>query len=248
MGGVSRVCAATVAFIVCAASAPSMNDILVHSPKEDWHAVNPANTLVMALPHGRVTIQLAPAFAPNTITNIRKLVHAHYFDGSFVVRAQDNYVVQWARTDSRSLGTAQKTIPAEFDRSAASLSFRALPDPDTYARETGFSFGFPAARDSANGRIWLAHCYGMVGVGRDVAADSGNGGELYAVIGQSPRTVWPGAGSSPTCASPSSASATGRCARGDSRRLSKASPPSTAPSSGSTPIWRRAATCTPPPR
>ena len=189
MGGVFRVCAATVAFIVCAASAPSMNDILVHSPKEDWHAVNPANTLVMALPHGRVTIQLAPAFAPNTITNIRKLVHAHYFDGSFVVRAQDNYVVQWARTDSRSLGTAQKTIPAEFDRSAASLSFRALPDPDTYARETGFSFGFPAARDSANGRIWLAHCYGMVGVGRDVAADSGNGGELYAVIGQSPRNL-----------------------------------------------------------
>jgi len=97
--------------------------------------------------------------------------------------------VQWARTDSRSLGTAQKTIPAEFDRSAASLSFRALPDPDTYARETGFSFGFPAARDSANGRIWLAHCYGMVGVGRDVPADSGNGSELYAVIGQSPRNL-----------------------------------------------------------
>ena len=27
----------------------------------------------------------------------------------------------------------------------------------------------------------------MVGVGRDMAADSGNGSELYAVIGQSPR-------------------------------------------------------------
>src|SRR5207248_1453083 len=112
-----------------------------------------------------------------------------YFDGSFVVRAQDNYVVQWARTDSRPLGGAYKTIPAEFDRSAAGLSFRALPDTDTYARETGFSFGFPAARDHANGRIWLAHCYGMVGVGRDVPADSGNGSELYAVIGQSPRNL-----------------------------------------------------------
>jgi hypothetical protein len=29
----------------------------------------------------------------------------------------------------------------------------------------------------------------MVGVGRDVPADSGNGSELYAVIGQSPRNL-----------------------------------------------------------
>ena len=165
-----------------------MTDILSRSPKSDWHAINPANTLVMSLPHGRVTIQLAPAFAPNTVGNILKLVHAHYFDGSFIVRAQDNYVVQWARNDKRSLGAAYKTIPAEFDRALVyHIPFRALPDPDTYAPQTGFSFDFPSARDPAKGRIWLTHCYGMVGVGRDVAADSGNGSELYAVIGQSPR-------------------------------------------------------------
>ena len=35
--------------------------------------------------------------------------------------------------------------------------------------------------------MWLTHCYGMVGVGRDVALDSGNGGELYVVIGHAPR-------------------------------------------------------------
>jgi peptidylprolyl isomerase len=35
--------------------------------------------------------------------------------------------------------------------------------------------------------MWLVHCYGMVGAGRDVAADSGGGTELYVVIGQSPR-------------------------------------------------------------
>lgn len=187
MGARRRMCAVVIAMLTTSAAAPSMNDILAHSPKEDWHAINPAYTLVIALPHGRVTIQLAPAFAPNTIANIRRLVHAHYFDGSFVVRAQDNYVVQWARTDSRSLGDADKTIAAEFDRPTALIPFHALSDPDTYARQTGFSFGFPTARDSANGRIWLVHCYGMVGVGRDAAADSGNGSELYAVIGQSPR-------------------------------------------------------------
>ena len=45
----------------------------------------------------------------------------------------------------------------------------------------------PAARDPATGKAWLAHCYGMVGAGRDVASDSGNGSELYAVIGHAPR-------------------------------------------------------------
>ncbi|HLY06190.1 MAG TPA: peptidylprolyl isomerase [Rhizomicrobium sp.] len=185
-----RTCLAIAALALTGATAPppSMNDILAHSPKSDWHLINPANTLVMSLPHGRVTIQLAPAFAPNTVTNILKLVHAHYFDGSFIVRAQDNYVVQWARNDKRPLGSANATIPAEFDRWATvEIPFHALPDPDTYARETGFSFDFPAARDAPSRRIWLTHCYGMVGVGRDVPADSGNGTELYAVIGQAPR-------------------------------------------------------------
>lgn len=184
-----RTCVALAAFVLLgAAPPPSLNDILARSPKEDWHAINPQNTLVMSLPQGRVTIQLAPAFAPNTVRNILMLVHAHYFDGSFIVRAQDNYVVQWARTDKRSLDPAYKEIPPEFDRPVLThIPFRALPDPDTYAPQTGFSFDFPSARDSARGRIWLTHCYGMVGVGRDVAADSGNGSELYAVIGQAPR-------------------------------------------------------------
>ena len=153
-----RVCAAAVAMLAVAA-APSMNDILAHSPKGDWRVVDPANMLVMALPHGRVTIELAPSFAPNTIANIKTLVRAHYFDGSFIVRAQDNYVVQWARADKRPIGAAKATIPAEFDRPATGVSFAALGDADTYARETGFSGGFAAARDSATGRVWLEHCW-----------------------------------------------------------------------------------------
>jgi peptidylprolyl isomerase len=33
------------------------------------------------------------------------------------------------------------------------------------------------------------HCYGMVGVGRDNAADSGGGTELYVVTGHAPRQL-----------------------------------------------------------
>jgi cyclophilin family peptidyl-prolyl cis-trans isomerase len=34
---------------------------------------------------------------------------------------------------------------------------------------------------------WPVHCYGMVGVGRDMPPDTGTGAELYTVIGHAPR-------------------------------------------------------------
>jgi peptidylprolyl isomerase len=58
-----------------------------------------------------------------------------------------------------------------------------------YAPEVGFSDGMPVARDPKSGRTWLAHCYGMVGAGRDNGVDSGSGAELYVVIGQAPRQL-----------------------------------------------------------
>jgi len=101
---------------------------------------------------------------------------------------QDNYVVQWGDADNkREIHTAKKTLNAEFDRPAKGVPFTRLPDQDTYASEVGFSNGFAAARDSATGTAWLAHCYGAVGAGRDTDANSGGGTELYAVIGHSPR-------------------------------------------------------------
>ena len=42
-------------------------------------------------------------------------------------------------------------------------------------------------RDPAGGREWVAHCYGTVGVARDVAPETGSGSSLYAVIGQARR-------------------------------------------------------------
>ena len=40
-------------------------------------------------------IELAPEFAPNHVKNIKALVAEKYFDGLQILRAQDNYVVQW---------------------------------------------------------------------------------------------------------------------------------------------------------
>lgn len=168
----------------------TMAEVLEAASPGEWRTPAPEDTVYLELATGRVVIELAPAFAPRHVANIRTLVRAGYFDGSAIVRSQDNYVVQWGRTESDpgDPGEAKASLPGEYSRPIRSdLSFTPLPDPDSYAPETGFSGGFPVARDPRSGTAWLIHCYGMVGAGRGLAADSGSGAELYTVIGHAPR-------------------------------------------------------------
>jgi peptidylprolyl isomerase len=174
----------------------TMQQVLDASQPSDWRALDPENTLYLDLPAGRVVIELAPAYAPLHAANLRTLAREHYFDGLAVLRVQDGFVTQWGDPDAedkdkaRSFGKASRTLAAEFERDIArELVFTRLPDGDVYAPEVGFSDGLPVARDVKAGKTWLAHCYGMVGAGRDVAADSGSGAELYVVIGQAPRQL-----------------------------------------------------------
>lgn len=163
-------------------------DVLAASSAADWRALEPQHTLYMELPAGRVVIELAPQFAPHHVANVEALARGHYFDGLAIMRAQDNYVVQWGDAEGKKpVGEAQRTLAAEFERPLRGLTLAKLPDPDSYAAEVGFLEGFPVAADPATGRAWPVHCYGMVGAGRDNDVDSGGGTELYVVIGQAPR-------------------------------------------------------------
>jgi len=172
----------------------STQELLDGSQASDWRTLDPASTLYLELATGRVVIELAPDFAPQHVANIRTFAHEGYWDGMSINRSQDNFVVQWGDPAEegeprKPLGGAKAQLPAEFERAIAGLDFHALPDKDGYAPQVGFADGFPAARDPAEGKAWLAHCYGAVGAGRDVAADSSNGTELYVVDGQSPRQL-----------------------------------------------------------
>jgi len=169
------------------AKKPTVAEVMATAKPTDWRPLDPQRTLYMDLDAGRVIIELAPEFAPRHVANITALVRAKYFDGLAIIRAQDNYVVQWGDPDSKREipAGAQKTLQAEFDRPAKGVVFNPIPDKDTFAPEVGFSNGFAAARDATH--AWLTHCYGAVGAGRDTDADSGGGTELYVVIGHSPR-------------------------------------------------------------
>ena len=173
---------------------PTMAEVLAGSKPADWRALDPQNTLYVELSTGRVIIELAPEFAPQHVANVKALAREHYYDGLSIVRAHDNYVVQLADPDAekpelaRKIQHAKRTLPPEFERPMdPKLPFTRLPDGDVYASKVGFSGGFPVARDRRKGKIWLVHCYGMVGAGRDAPADSGGGTELYVVTGHAPR-------------------------------------------------------------
>jgi peptidylprolyl isomerase len=170
-----------------AAAPRTPEQILAAAPAADWRVLDPAQTLYMDLPKGRVVILLAPGFAPKTVANIKALVREKYFDASAIVRSQDNYVVQWSQEDKAKKASQAKLKGfVEFER-PASASLVRLPDRDTYAPITGFDGDFAAGSDGKS--EWLLHCYGSVGAGRDNAPDSGSGVELYAVTGQAPRQL-----------------------------------------------------------
>lgn len=166
------------------------SDIVSQAPASAWRTIPAEDLLVIDLyPTGRTVIQLAPQFAPVHVANIRALANAGYWTGSSVYRVQDNYVVQWGTNDDGKPLPAGvvKRPPAEYDRPVRGLTIRPLGYPDAYAPRVGHALGWPVAWNPATGRANLTHCYGYVGVGRDMAPDTGTGGELYAVIGHAPR-------------------------------------------------------------
>ncbi|MEZ5939068.1 MAG: peptidylprolyl isomerase [Hyphomonadaceae bacterium] len=168
---------------------PTPSEILDASPDADWRPLDPENTLYMDFPgKGRVIIEMAAQFSPNHVANVRALSREGYFVNGAVTRVQDNFVAQWAQAADppRPPKVGKETLPAEFKHPYdSSIEFTRLPDPDTFEDRVGFSGGFPVARDDSD--IWVAHCYGTVGVGREEGDDTGGGIELYAIIGQSPR-------------------------------------------------------------
>ncbi len=166
--------------------------IVAYAPaaSSDWRQPDPANLLYMHLPGGEVILELAPGFAPKNIANIKTLTREKYFDGLAVIRSQDNYVVQWAdpaedEDNAKPLGSAAATVPPEFQRPSDSIKISAIESRDAYADIVGFVDGFPVGSDGEH--AWLTHCYGMVGVARGNALDSGNGTSLYVVTGHAPR-------------------------------------------------------------
>ncbi len=181
---------------------PSPGEIAAAAPAGDWVAIAPADLLVMDLAPDargkarRVVIQLMPApFSQGWIGNIRKLAAAHWWDGTSINRVQDNYVVQWGdATEKKALPAGLATVAEDGYVTAGDVRgwqrFAKLLIPNgDIQRYAAFEQGWPVAAEGTpdSVRRWPVHCYGAVGVGRNLSPDTGSGAELYTVIGHAPR-------------------------------------------------------------
>ncbi|HTN15459.1 MAG TPA: peptidylprolyl isomerase [Sphingomonadaceae bacterium] len=165
----------------------------------------------------RVVIQLMSApFGRGWVGNIRKLAAAHWWDGTSVYRVQDNYVVQWGDvTEKKVLPEGLKAVPeSEYALLITDNMDEAVTGTLTDAFEAYFenrhywkkgevddfprsgpdadietwAKGWPLATNEDGASVWPVHCYGMVGVARDLKT-TGTGSDLYVVIGHAPRQL-----------------------------------------------------------
>ncbi|OYY70353.1 peptidylprolyl isomerase [Sphingomonas sp. 28-63-12] len=171
------------------AAPPTATQIADAAPLSAWAAIADDDLMLIDFADGkRVAIWLASGFAPVHVANMRRIARAGWWNDASVYRVQDNYVTQWGdATEAKppAAGIAL-TPPPEYEWPAAGRSIVLNRYRDAYASVTGFSAdGWPLAGDGK--QQWLPHCYGMVGVARNLAPDTGTGGDLYTVIGHAPR-------------------------------------------------------------
>lgn len=87
-----------------------------------------------------------------------------------------------------------------IERVHSDCSNEASPDPigelfrkaDSYATVVGMVEGWPFAGgydQRGHNLVWPVHCYGSIGVARDMPPDTGTGAELYVAIGHAPRQL-----------------------------------------------------------
>jgi len=201
--------------LVAAESPPVVlapSEIVAKAPDSDWVTIEAKDLLVMDLASGkRVVIQLMPGpFSQGWVGNIRKLAAAHWWDGTSINRVQDNYVVQWGDPNGEDKAKA-KVLPGGLVKvpqieyvlpgsdvgpfpkleyySSPLITPSPIPLSPPLGFRSGFLNGFPIIwkLGGLTNDSWPTHCYGMVGVGRDLPPDTGTGAELYTVIGHAPR-------------------------------------------------------------
>ena len=199
---IAAVCGAFPLLAQEAKTYPAPSEIVAAAPADEWVAIESSDLMIMDLAPDskgkprRVVIQLIPEpFSQGWVGNIRKLAAAKFWDGTSINRVQDNYVVQWGdATEKKALPEGLAVVSeGDYEFPEGLKRSRALDPifvpPSNIFRWTSFHQGFPVAGVSTpdTASNWPIHCYGMVGVGRNLSPDTGSGAELYTVIGHAPR-------------------------------------------------------------
>ncbi len=133
------------------------------------------------LPDGLVTV-IEDAYGSNAAA-LRELRNAIVRE-RIAVQAIEDFQRVHPRAKPKDLAEVRRIALENYEDSTALYGFQ--PDyPDPYGSKVGVFLGWPITQSGS--LVWPVHCYGMVGVGRNLSPDTGSGAELYTVIGHAPR-------------------------------------------------------------
>ncbi len=89
-----------------------------------------------------------------------------------------------------AVNAQNRAAQASIDGTRTRVAPGGWHERDSYAPWVEIFDGWPVAAEPLGEdrlRYWPVHCYGAVGVGRNMSPDTGSGAELYTVIGEAPR-------------------------------------------------------------
>ncbi len=172
--------------LVLAASL-SLLSFVSNAQDAEWRKLDPANTVLMTLPQGKVVIELAPQFAPNHVKQFKTLVKQGFYDGEKFYRVIDGFVAQGGPKDGSEKDKSVAPLTIEGDFSVDNnWSFTLVQENDLFAPQTGFKDGFALGYSPKEQKAWPLHCPGVIAMARENDPDTGTS-HFYIPNGQAPR-------------------------------------------------------------
>ena len=163
--------------------------LLLHVPviANTYRVLDPADTVYLDLPDGRIVVELETRFAPQHVAQFKALVRKGFYDSQPFYRVIEGFVAQAGDGSDLEGEFVNPLLKAEFERPwADTWPYQKVEAPDFFAPETGFSQGFAVGRERSSGASWLVHCPGVIAMARNNGADTAST-DFYIVIGQAPR-------------------------------------------------------------
>lgn len=141
-------------------------------------ALDPENTLLMDLEHGRVVIQLRPDLAPKHVERIKTLTRQGFYNGTPFHRVIDGFMVQGGDpTGTGTGGSDLPDLPAEFSQPSVARHERGVTsmartaDPNS-ANSQFFIMLAPSRHLDGQYTIWGKVVEGMDAVDQIKKGDS----------------------------------------------------------------------------
>jgi peptidylprolyl isomerase len=168
----------SLAALALAALAGSGLVALARAEATDWRPLDPNEALIIDTTAGRIVVEMRPDLAPQSVARVKLLAREHTYDGLLFHRVIEGFVDQTGNPNNHDGGASPyPNLPPEFDARIAPS--KVVPAARPAGVVEGFIGALPVMATDRLGpdgkaRTWGLYCSGVVGMGRQASADTGN--------------------------------------------------------------------------